>query len=61
MSATDAEPVDDDGLDVSDLDRHMGVPMEPGELKEPVAVNDIRLRGSDRRRRRRRSSRGRVY
>jgi acyl dehydratase len=44
MSATDAEPVDDDGgaLDVSDLDRHMGVPMEPGELKEPVATNDIR-------------------
>ena len=29
-------------LDVSDLDRHMGVPMRPGELKEPVAVNDIR-------------------
>jgi acyl dehydratase len=29
-------------LDTSDLDRHMGVPMEPGELKEPVAVNDIR-------------------
>ncbi len=31
-----------DGLDVSDLDRHMGVPMRPGELKEPVALNDIR-------------------
>ena len=30
------------GLDTSDLDRYMGVPMEPGELKEPVAVNDIR-------------------
>ena len=30
------------GLDVSDLDRWMGVPMEPGELKEPVAINDIR-------------------
>jgi len=29
-------------LDVSDLDRYMGVPMEPGELWEPVAVNDIR-------------------
>jgi len=29
-------------LDVSDLDRHMGVPMEPGLLKEPVATNDIR-------------------
>lgn len=32
----------DGGLDTSDLDRHMGVPMEPGELEEPVAVNDIR-------------------
>jgi acyl dehydratase len=51
MSATDAEPTsgtvedasDDDGaLDASDLDRYMGVPMEPGELKEPVATNDIR-------------------
>ena len=30
------------GFDTSDLDRHMGVPMEPGELKEPVALNDIR-------------------
>jgi len=29
-------------LDASDLDRYMGVPMQPGELKEPVAVNDIR-------------------
>ena len=29
-------------LDVSDLDRHMGVPIMPGELREPVAVNDIR-------------------
>lgn len=29
-------------LDVSDLDQHMGVPMEPGELKDPVAINDIR-------------------
>ena len=29
-------------LDVSDLDRYMGVPMRPGELKEPVARNDIR-------------------
>jgi acyl dehydratase len=29
-------------LDVSDLDRYMGVPMRPGELKEPVALNDIR-------------------
>ncbi len=31
-----------DTLDVSDLDRYMGVPMRPGELKEPVALNDIR-------------------
>jgi acyl dehydratase len=29
-------------LDTSDLDRYMGVPMMPGELKEPVALNDIR-------------------
>jgi acyl dehydratase len=29
-------------LDASDLDQYMGVPMAPGELKEPVAVNDIR-------------------
>lgn len=29
-------------LDVTDLDRYMGVPMEPGLLKEPVATNDIR-------------------
>ncbi len=37
------EPTADDAtLDVSDLDRHMGVPMRPGELKEPVALNDIR-------------------
>lgn len=31
-----------DDLDASDLDRYMGVPMEPGELKEPVVTNDIR-------------------
>lgn len=43
MTTTDARPPDvDDELDVSDLARHMGVPMEPGELKEPVATNDIR-------------------
>jgi acyl dehydratase len=36
------EAEDDGTLDASDLDRYMGVPMEPGELKEPVAVNDIR-------------------
>jgi acyl dehydratase len=31
-----------DELDVSDLARHMGVPIMPGELKEPVAINDVR-------------------
>jgi acyl dehydratase len=31
-----------DDLDVSDLARHMGVPIMPGELKEPVSVGDIR-------------------
>lgn len=39
---TDQPATDEPTLDVSDLDRHMGVPMEPGELKDPVAVNDIR-------------------
>ena len=29
-------------LDTTDLDQYMGVPMMPGELKEAVAVNDIR-------------------
>jgi acyl dehydratase len=29
-------------LDVSDLARHMGVPIMPGQLKDPVAVGDIR-------------------
>lgn len=43
MSETDAQAAEDTGeLDASDLDRYMGVPMEPGELKEPVATNDIR-------------------
>ena len=44
MTAAPDHPDDgpDTGLDVSDLDRHMGVPMEPGLLKEPVATNDIR-------------------
>lgn len=32
----------DDRLDASDLDRYMGVPTQPGELKDPVALNDIR-------------------
>lgn len=39
---TDPVANDDLGLDVSDLERHMGVPIEPGLLKEPVATNDIR-------------------
>ena len=39
---TSEATTDDQELDVSDLDRHMGVPMEPGLLKEPVATNDIR-------------------
>lgn len=43
MTTTDAQPTHDAAtLDASDLDQHMGVPMEPGELKEPVALNDIR-------------------
>ena len=29
-------------LDVSDLDRHMGVPIRPGELADDVTVGDIR-------------------
>ncbi|HMD46798.1 MAG TPA: MaoC family dehydratase N-terminal domain-containing protein [Acidimicrobiales bacterium] len=29
-------------LDVSDLDNYMGVPMQPGRLKEPMTVSDIR-------------------
>lgn len=29
-------------LDASDLDQYMGVPLQPGELKEPVVTNDIR-------------------
>lgn len=36
--SVEAEPT----LDTSDLDAYMGVPMEPGELKEPVALGDIR-------------------
>jgi hypothetical protein len=32
------EPV----LDTSDLDRHMGVPMRPGELNDDVTASDIR-------------------
>ncbi|MBK8992389.1 MAG: MaoC family dehydratase N-terminal domain-containing protein [Gammaproteobacteria bacterium] len=32
----------DKTLDCSDLDRHMGKPIDPGRLKEPLANNDIR-------------------
>lgn len=39
MTTTDESS---DTLDVSDLQRHMGVPMRPGQLKEPVTVSDIR-------------------
>jgi acyl dehydratase len=43
MTAIDEQTPEDTGtLDASDLDQYMGVPMEPGELKEPVALNDIR-------------------
>src|SRR3546814_10289683 len=43
MTSTEpADTADETVLDTSDLDQHMGVPMEPGELKEPVALNDIR-------------------
>lgn len=43
MSEDSTDPgTDDPELDVSDLERYMGVPMEPGLLQEPVATNDIR-------------------
>jgi acyl dehydratase len=43
MTTLDEQTPEDTGtLDASDLDQYMGVPMEPGELKEPVATNDIR-------------------
>ena len=32
----------DKTLDCSDLDRHMGKPIDPGRLNEPLANNDIR-------------------
>lgn len=34
--------MNDTTLDCSDLDRHMGKPIQPGRLKEPLANNDIR-------------------
>jgi len=39
MTTNDHEPAT---LDVSDLDRHMGVPIRAGELKEDVEVGDVR-------------------
>jgi acyl dehydratase len=39
MTDTDDQPAT---LDASDLDQYMGVPMRPGELKDPVVTNDIR-------------------
>jgi N-terminal half of MaoC dehydratase len=44
MTTTDGEvsQVTDEMLDTSDLDQYMGVPIEPGELKDPVNVGDIR-------------------
>jgi acyl dehydratase len=42
QTTTSDQPRTGATLDVSDLDRYMGVPMRPGELKEPVALNDIR-------------------
>jgi acyl dehydratase len=38
----DAVSVAEGGLDVSDLERHMGVPIMPGQLKEAVTLGDIR-------------------
>jgi acyl dehydratase len=35
-------PSGEESLDTSDLDAFMGVPMEVQQLREPVAVNDIR-------------------
>jgi len=44
MTTTDGDvtQVTDETLDTSDLDQYMGVPIEPGELKDPVSVGDIR-------------------
>ena len=41
MTTTD-HPVEQTELDVSHLKTVMGVPMQPGRLREPVALNDIR-------------------
>jgi hypothetical protein len=44
MTSTDGDvsQTTDETLDTSDLDQYMGVPIEPGELKDPVSVGDIR-------------------
>src|SRR5260370_42529852 len=44
MTTTDGDvsQLADETLDTSDLDQYMGVPIEPGELKDPVNVGDIR-------------------
>ena len=42
MTTTDEPTTEEQTLDASDLDQYMGVPMEPGELKDPIALNDIR-------------------
>jgi acyl dehydratase len=44
MTTTDGDvsQVTNETLDTSDLDQYMGVPIEPGELKDPVSVGDIR-------------------
>lgn len=44
MTSTDRDvsQTTDETLDTSDLDQYMGVPIEPGELKDPVSVGDIR-------------------
>jgi hypothetical protein len=44
MTTTDGDvsQATEETLDTSDLDQYMGVPIEPGELKDPVNVGDIR-------------------
>ena len=39
MAKVEESPVT---LDTTDVDRHLGQPVGGGQLKEPVAVNDIR-------------------
>ena len=42
MSSDDTRTDEVPALDVSDLDRHMGVPIRPGELNDDVSVGDIK-------------------